>query len=205
MRRFLRSMALVLVGAISGLLGATYYFDLPININPIAIFNFGTGKVEVDNEVNQGRQQPAPSPSPAQPAKPSPSPETAESKPTPTPPVVPEERSVERAPEVASNQPEPSDQPESVARNYRQRQHARSSFVSIPPPPPPRRRSCDLNPIMVVEPPDEEDFQDSEPYVTAPAQRVWATRRVTRRVRVTVNGRVVSDRVYTETDPDNDD
>lgn len=209
MRSFLKMVGLLLVGFLAGATVVSYYFNIPINLSPIITINFGSGDVDVDSDVRQGGQ-PVPASSPATSAKPVTPPPSA---PKSDPPATRTESSQEartgesESASETTTTPKVSSQPAAVAKNYSERQHPRSSFISYPQPAPPRRRACQLIPVSPVDSSEEGEEGESE-YVqggTTFTVRPASRRMVTSRSVVIVNGRVVSDRVVTRSYPEDDD
>lgn len=210
MKGFLRSLSLLLAGALAGVAGYCHYFNIPLNFNPITIINTGDGDVDVDNRVTQGAP-PAPSPSPAAPAAtPTPLPKTAENDPAQTAPT-PEPRRPEVAeaddyePEEVPAEPAPitrrSPRP-AVAQEPVFEEQPRPVYTRFPQPPPVRQRSCPIVVLRRAEPPayDEADMEPQpRPYPGRTYSRSYSSSVVTVNGRVvssssvtTVNGRVVS-------------
>lgn len=194
--KFLRSLSLLLVGALAGVAGYCHYFNIPFNFNPITIINTGDGDVEVDNKVTQGTP-PAPSSSPAAaPATPTPPPKTAENEPAMTAPT-PEPRRHEVAEtkeyEPAEASPELAPNPRRIARPAVIPEPAfeeppRRVYTDFPSPPV-RRKSC---PIVMLRRAELSAYDDEavEPQPRPHPGRVYS-RSYSSSV-VTVNGRVVS-------------
>ncbi|MBD0327873.1 MAG: hypothetical protein ICV68_15680, partial [Pyrinomonadaceae bacterium] len=208
MRSFLKIVGLLLVGFLAGATVVSYYFNIPINLSPIITINFGSGDVDVDNDVRQGGQS-IPTPSPETSTKTVTAPPSASKTEPPDTKTEPsqEARTSESgsAPDTATT-PKISSQSAAVAKNYSERQHPRASFVSYPQLAPPRRRSCE--PIMVSSADSSEEWEEGEgeyvqgstPFTVRPALRGV----VTSRSIVIHNGRVVSDRVVTRSYPEDD-
>jgi hypothetical protein len=207
MRSFLKMVGLLLVGFLAGATVVSYYFNIPINLSPIITINFGSGDVDVDSDVRQGGQTvPASSTTLAKPVTPPPSATKNDPPATKTEPSQDARTSESGSTPETATTPTGSSQPAVVAKNYPERQHPRSSFISYPQPAP-RRKSCELNPISPVDASEEgeegegEYVQGNTPFTVMPASRST----VTSRSIVIVNGRVVSNRVVTRSYPEDDD
>lgn len=199
MKGFLRSASLLLAGALAGFLGVSYYFNIPINLNPITVINTGDGDVDIKNDVNQGGlPNPAPSPvaPPAPAATPEATPRIAENKPTNNaPPADPEleemegKQPEETAPAPATihrRSPSPSVTYPPV---FEEQPRPRPVYTSFPQPS--SQRACP--PVVLVrrDAPPVYYQEDLEP-LPRPARTGGSYSSSHSSSTVTVNGRVVS-------------
>lgn len=223
MRSFWKVVSLLLIGMFGGALGVSYFFNIPININPITVVNTGNGDVDIDNNVRQG-SQPSPSASPTTqtvPAAPPPSTQnTAENEgengvPTTATqqPQLTETNRSRAAHSVAGNAADrsiASNPPPTFSRTYEEEQ---PTDVGLPKPSITYRRACP--PVIVQRAAPEEDYIQPSTISSSPRSTVSSSSssssvtvvngRVVSRSSVTVvNGRVVSRSVYPPPSDDDD-
>jgi len=220
MKGFLKTTFLLLAGALGGALGLSYHFNVPINFNPITVFNTGDGKVEIKNEVNQGGA-PSPSPSPATPAAstatPEAPPKVAQSAPLPEhqqpqsadmggdepEEAAPVPAAVRRRPPSAlmSYEPDSEEQPQPVYADYTQQPAPRRSCPTVV-----MRRTAEAPPEIDTESWPQPSNTGRSYSRSSSSSVVRVNGRVVSSSSVTiVNGKVVSKSVYPPPPADDDD